>query len=124
MNRILFVLRTFNDIDHIIPKDKKQTHVKGWKDQPNATQYNESISFKDKIKTIDLLKENAILGFITSRYFIEATYANKLRQFILDKCEIKIIIERKSLKDFSTSIKDGRYKEQKIRNFMFSQARE
>ena len=45
----------------IIPKDKKQTHVKGWKDQPNATQYNESISFKDKIKTIDLQTAKLIL---------------------------------------------------------------
>ena len=49
---------------------------------------------------INLLKENGILGFITSRYFIEATHARKLRQFILDKCEIKKIIDLSKLSVF------------------------
>jgi|TARA_B100002003_G_C13785674_1_gene388781 hypothetical protein len=55
MNR--YVILTYSTI----PKNKKTTHIKGWKDQPNATQYNESISFKNKVKTIDLQTAKLIL---------------------------------------------------------------
>ena len=42
---------------------------------------------------IDLLKSTGLLGFITSRYFMEATYAKKLRRFILDSCSIQKIFD-------------------------------
>ena len=41
MNR--YVILTYTTI----PRDTKVTHVKGWRDSPNATQYNESVAFKN-----------------------------------------------------------------------------
>ena len=52
-----YVILTYS----IIPRDKKLTHVKGWKDVPNSTQYNESISFKNNIKTSDTQTAKLIL---------------------------------------------------------------
>ena len=49
---------------------------------------------------ISLLKPDGILGFITSRYFIEATYAKNLRKYILDNCEILKILDLSSLPVF------------------------
>ena len=45
MNR--YVILTYS----IIPRNKKTTHIKGWRDVPEATQYNESVSFKNNINT-------------------------------------------------------------------------
>jgi len=44
-------------------------------------------------KGIQLLREKGLLGFITSRYFIEAKYARKLRKYILENTAIKAIID-------------------------------
>jgi adenine-specific DNA-methyltransferase len=44
-------------------------------------------------KGIDLLKEGGLLGFITAKYFIKADDASKLREWILNNCKIKTIID-------------------------------
>lgn len=44
-------------------------------------------------KGIDLLKEKGLLGFITAKYFMMADEAPKLREWILENCKIKIIID-------------------------------
>ena len=44
-------------------------------------------------KGIQLLRDHGLLGFITSRYFIEAKYAKKLRKYILENCCIRAIID-------------------------------
>lgn len=44
-------------------------------------------------KGIQLLRDKGLLGFITSRYFIEAKYAKKLRKYILENSCIKAIID-------------------------------
>ena len=46
----------------VIPRDAKVTHIRGWRDSPNATQYNESIGFKNNIKTNDLQTAKLILN--------------------------------------------------------------
>src|SRR3989344_6265292 len=51
-------------------------------------------------KGIHLLKEGGILGFITSRYFIEATHARNLRKYILNNCNILRIIDLSKLEVF------------------------
>ena len=51
-------------------------------------------------KGISLLKPNGMFGFITSRYFLEATYAKNLRKYILDNCEIVKIIDLSNLPVF------------------------
>ena len=45
----------------VIPRDNKITGIKGWRDIPNATQFNESIGFKNNIKTNDLQTAKMIL---------------------------------------------------------------
>jgi len=45
----------------IIPRDTNITGIKGWRDIPNATQYNESIGFKNNIKPNDLQTAKMIL---------------------------------------------------------------
>jgi hypothetical protein len=45
------------------------------------------------VKGLNLLKKNGKLGFIVSRYFMEATYAKKTRRYILDHCIINQIID-------------------------------
>jgi type I restriction-modification system DNA methylase subunit len=43
-------------------------------------------------RSLDLLSKNGLLSFITSRYWIEATYANTLRQQLLsDSAEIELV---------------------------------
>lgn len=44
-------------------------------------------------KGIQLLRDKGLLGFITSRYYIEAKYAKKLRKYILENSCIKAIID-------------------------------
>ena len=44
-------------------------------------------------KGIDLLKEGGLLGFITAKYFLKADDASKLREWILNNCKIKTIID-------------------------------
>ena len=55
MNR--YVILTYS----IIPRNKKTTHIKGWRDVPEATQYNESVSFKNNINTNDIQTSKLIL---------------------------------------------------------------
>ncbi|MFC1494757.1 Eco57I restriction-modification methylase domain-containing protein [Thermodesulfobacteriota bacterium] len=49
---------------------------------------------------ISLLKEGGLLGYITSRSYLEAYYADILRQNILDTCLIKVIIDFKHIRVF------------------------
>ena len=42
---------------------------------------------------INLLKEGGLLGFITSRSYLEAYYSDLLRQNILDSCSVQTIID-------------------------------
>ena len=44
-------------------------------------------------KGIDLLKEGGLLGFITARYFLQADDSSKLREWILNNCKIKVIVD-------------------------------
>ena len=44
-------------------------------------------------KGINILKEKSILGYITSNKFTIASYGKKLREYILDNCIIKQIID-------------------------------
>lgn len=44
-------------------------------------------------KGIDLLKESGLLGFITAKYFLKADDASKLREWILNNCKIRTIID-------------------------------
>ena len=52
-----YVLITYT----VIPRDSKITHIKGWREIPNATQYNESIGFKNNIKASDYQTARMIL---------------------------------------------------------------
>lgn len=45
-----------------IPRDNRITHIKGWREQPNATQYNENIGFKNNISINDLQTAKLILN--------------------------------------------------------------
>jgi len=45
------------------------------------------------MKGIELLKPGGRLGFIVSRYFIDAAYASKLRQFLLDSVAVEAVID-------------------------------
>ncbi|MDI1495780.1 MAG: restriction endonuclease [Cenarchaeum symbiont of Oopsacas minuta] len=49
---------------------------------------------------INLLKRNGMMSFITSRYFMEATFAKNLRHFILNNTSIKKIIDMSNLNVF------------------------
>jgi len=51
-------------------------------------------------KGLQLLKENGFLGYITSRYFMEAAFAKKLRNFILKNSCIKVIIDFENVQIF------------------------
>ncbi len=51
-------------------------------------------------KGIDLLKKNGILCFITSRYFLEATYAKDLRKYILEHCTLDLLIDLSTVNVF------------------------
>jgi type I restriction-modification system DNA methylase subunit len=44
-------------------------------------------------RSISLLTRNGILGYITSRSYLEAHYADNLRAFILRTCKVKYIID-------------------------------
>jgi hypothetical protein len=44
-------------------------------------------------KGIDLLKEGGLLGFITAKYFLKADDSSKLREWILNNCKIRTIID-------------------------------
>ena len=48
------------------------------------------------IKGLKLLKPNGMLGFITSRYWLENKWADKLRNFILENSKIEKIIDFKN----------------------------
>lgn len=49
---------------------------------------------------ITLLKNSGVLGFITSRSYLEAHYADTLRKFILEQCKIEYIIDFGKVKVF------------------------
>lgn len=53
-------------------------------------------------KGVYLLKQGGRLGYIVSRYFIEAAYANKLRHFLLDNTTIEAIIDFGNVQLFTT----------------------
>lgn len=48
------------------------------------------------IHGIDILKEKGVLGFITSRYWLENKWADKLRKFISENSKIEQIIDFKN----------------------------
>ncbi|MFQ6057077.1 MAG: Eco57I restriction-modification methylase domain-containing protein [Methanosarcinales archaeon] len=50
---------------------------------------------------IDFLKDKGLLGFITSRYWIEARDADKLREYILRNTSIKQIVDFENITVFS-----------------------
>ena len=52
------------------------------------------------INSVNLLKDNGLLSFITSRYWLEATDANKLREFILENCQIISIVDFRDIQVF------------------------
>jgi hypothetical protein len=52
---------------------------------------------------LDLLKDKGMLGFIVERYWLEATYGDKLRYTILNKATIKKIIDFGKLQIFRDS---------------------
>lgn len=49
------------------------------------------------VRGIELLKPQGLLGFISSRYFIEATQAEPFRRFIQSNCKIRLILDFGSL---------------------------
>ncbi len=51
-----------------------------------------------------LLKKEGVLSLITTNYFFQATYSDKLRNFILNKSEINLILD---FKDFRVFPKQG-----------------
>ena len=53
-----FIIVTYTTI----PRDNNGTHIKGWRDTPNATQYNESIGFKNNLTINDLQTSKLILN--------------------------------------------------------------
>ncbi|MGB9853783.1 MAG: Eco57I restriction-modification methylase domain-containing protein [Candidatus Bathyarchaeales archaeon] len=52
---------------------------------------------------LDLLKDGGILGFIVERYWLEATYGDKLREFILNNACVEEIIDFGKLQIFRDS---------------------
>ncbi len=44
-------------------------------------------------KGIDLLREGGLLGFITAKYFLQGDDSSKLREWILNNCKIKTIVD-------------------------------
>lgn len=51
-------------------------------------------------KSINLLKENGFLGFITSNKYAIADYGKKLREFILENCKIVSIVDVSNMQVF------------------------
>jgi len=49
---------------------------------------------------IDLLKNKGYLGYITTRYWLEATYARKLREYILNNSKVKMLIDFRDVQIF------------------------
>lgn len=58
------------------------------------------------IKSIHLLKENGILGFIVENYWLENDYADKLKSFILNNVNILKLLNFKKLKIFDDADND------------------
>ncbi len=58
------------------------------------------------IKSIHLLKENGILGFIVENYWLENDYADKLKNCILDNVNILKLLNFKKLKIFDDADND------------------
>jgi hypothetical protein len=54
-------------------------------------------------KGISLLKEGGLLGFITSNKYTIASYGEKLRQLILDSCQILSITDVSNIRVFKTA---------------------
>lgn len=52
---------------------------------------------------IDLLKENGVLGFITTNYYLTATYSDKLRKHIYDECNILTLFNFNEYKLFNSA---------------------
>lgn len=58
------------------------------------------------IKSIHLLKENGILGFIVENYWLENDYADKLKSFILNNVNILKLLNFKKIKIFDDADND------------------
>lgn len=52
---------------------------------------------------INLLKENGILGFITTNYYLTATYSDKLRKQIYDECNVLTLFNFNEYKLFNSA---------------------
>ncbi len=56
------------------------------------------------LRGLNVLNENGQLGYITSRYFLESSYASKFRNFILNKSHIKQIIDFNNFQVFGRNV--------------------
>lgn len=116
-----------------LTKDYKIKLKENYKD---VFQNKSDISYCFFYKSYNLLKENGIASFITSRYFIEAQSSNGLRNFINDNFFIEyikdyygkrafkgvgvspLIINLKKNSEKNNRIKVEKYYEKKIDNFV------
>ena len=51
-------------------------------------------------KSIELLKEGGYFGMIVSRYFMDANFGEKIREYILKNCSIKQIVDFRNVQVF------------------------
>ncbi|KHO48156.1 MAG: hypothetical protein QT00_C0001G0169 [archaeon GW2011_AR5] len=56
------------------------------------------------LRGLNVLKNEGRLGFIISRYFLESSYANKFRKFILDDSVIETIIDFNNFQVFGRDV--------------------
>jgi hypothetical protein len=67
---------------------------------PEVSESQNDLWYYFAYRSITLLKNLGRLGFITSRYFLEAAHAKKLRKIILGNTKIKQIVDFKGLNVF------------------------
>lgn len=80
---------TIKDLDRRIPGLKK--YLEDFYNEIHT--YGNDILYYFFYRTLSLLKEDGILGFITARYWMEAADAEKLRKFIKENFNILTIID-------------------------------
>lgn len=56
------------------------------------------------LRGLDVLRNGGKLGFITSRYFLESSYASKFREFVLEKSLIDSIIDFDNFQVFGREV--------------------
>jgi type I restriction-modification system DNA methylase subunit len=73
----------------------KDQHEKKWleKNFKNVFTGESDIHYFFYVRGIELLKSQGLLGFISSRYFMEATQAEPFRQFIQSNCKIRLLLD-------------------------------